>query len=47
VNYNLEASSSGNNPNWSAVSANQFSTNGQICVTLPTTNAARFFRLQR
>ena len=47
VNYNLEASSSRNNPNWSAVSANQFSTNGQICVTLPTTNVARFFRLQR
>jgi hypothetical protein len=47
VNYNLEVSSSLSNPNWSVLSANQFFTNGQICVQLPTTNGVQLFRLQK
>ena len=47
VTYNLEASSSVISPNWSAFSASQFSTNGQICVSLPNNNAPQFFRLQK
>jgi hypothetical protein len=47
VTYNLQSSSSLKAPSWSTVSATQFSTNGLICVLLPTTNTTSLFRLQR
>jgi hypothetical protein len=47
VNYNLEATGSLDNPNWVPISQSQFSTNGQICVTVPDTSSFQFFRLQK
>lgn len=43
--YDLEATSSLSNPTWVVVASNPPASNGQVCVTLPDTGSASFFRL--
>jgi hypothetical protein len=45
VAYDLEAANSLSNPAWIVVASNPPASSGQVCVTLPATGSARFFRL--
>jgi hypothetical protein len=45
--FDLEATNSLKIPNWTVVSQNLTTTNGQSCVLLPAAGSGRFFRLHR
>lgn len=47
ISYILEATASLNPTNWTTLTPSLTTTNGQICAVLPTSGAARFFRLQK
>ena len=45
VGYDLEAAGNLSNPTWIAVALNPPASNGRVCVALPASGSARFFRL--
>jgi len=45
MGYDLEAATSLLNPTWAAVALNPPASNGRVCVTVPASGSARFFRL--
>ena len=47
VAYNVEMATTISAPNWTTVTQTPVSTNGQLCVTVPRTNTATFFRLHK